>query len=106
MDKEQVQMASFQLVGYAGDAFSHFYAAVEAARKGEFDHVEEELHLGDDAMNEAHAAQTAMLSAEANGDDVAFSLMLVHGQDHLMTTIMFGRVARELIAMYRELRHE
>lgn len=106
MDKEQVQLTSFRLVGHAGEAFSHFYAAIGHARQGAYGLAEEELAAGDASMSEAHATQTAMLSAEANGEDLPFSLMLVHGQDHLMTTIMFGRVARELIEMYKEMRHD
>ena len=51
-----------------------------------------------------HKAQTGMLAEEARGVDLPFSLMLVHGQDHLMTTIMFGRMARELVEVYKELR--
>lgn len=104
MDKEQVQMTSFQLVAHAGEAFSHFYEAVEHAREGRFDSAEKSIAAGEACMNEAHRTQTNMLSAEANGEDVAFSLMLVHGQDHLMTTIMFGRMAKELIEVYKELK--
>lgn len=106
MDKEQVQLASFQLVGHAGEAFSHYYSAVKHARQRDYAKAEEEMAAGDAEMGKAHATQTAMLSAEAGGEEPAFSLMLVHGQDHLMTTIMFGRVARELIEMYQELRHD
>jgi cellobiose-specific phosphotransferase system component IIA len=28
--------------------------------------------------------------------------MLVHAQDHLMTTIMYERVAKEFITLYKE----
>ena len=104
MDKEQVQLTSFQLVAHAGDAFSNFYEAVACARNGEFDRANTLVEKGEACLNDAHRTQTEMLSSEANGEDVAFSLMLVHGQDHLMTTIMFGRIARELIEVYKELR--
>ena len=104
MDKEQAQLTSFQIVGYAGDAFTHFYDAVERAREGAFDAAARELDEGEACLLEAHKAQTGMLAEEARGVDLPFSLMLVHGQDHLMTTIMFGRMARELVEVYKELR--
>ena len=63
-----------------------------------------ELQEGEACLIEAHNAQTQMLSEEARGEELPFSLMLVHGQDHLMTTIMFGRMAQELIEVYKELR--
>lgn len=104
MDKEEVQLSSFRIVGSAGDAFAHYYEALHRAREGFFDEAEEELEKAEARLNEAHSAQTEMLSEEARGRNLPFSLMLVHGQDHLMTTIMFGRMARELIELYRELR--
>lgn len=104
MDKEDVQLASFQIVGHAGDAFTHFYEAVGRARDGAYDAAEREMAEGESCLVKAHNAQTEMLSEEARGNDLPFSLMLVHGQDHLMTTMMFGRMARELIEVYKELR--
>ncbi len=106
MDKEEVQLTSFRIVGSAGDAFAHYYEALRRAREGLFSQAEEELENAEACLNEAHNAQTEMLSEEAGGHDLPFSLMLVHGQDHLMTTIMFGRMARELIELYKELRSE
>ena len=34
--------------------------------------------------------------------DIEYSIMLVHAQDHLMTTIMYERVAKEFITLYKE----
>ena len=104
MNKEEVQLTSFQIVGHAGDAFAHYYEAVNRAREGLFDEADRELQEGEACLIEAHNAQTQMLSEEARGEELPFSLMLVHGQDHLMTTIMFGRMAQELIDVYKELR--
>ena len=36
----------------------------------------------------AHKAQTNLLAQEAQGDDIAFSITMIHGQDHLMTTLL------------------
>ena len=33
MNKEETQMMAFQLIGFAGDAFSHFFQAIDAAKK-------------------------------------------------------------------------
>ena len=42
---------------------------------------------------EAHHVQTSMLTAEANGDGPEVNILLVHSQDHLMTSML----AQELI---------
>ncbi len=102
MNKEEAQMIAFQLIGFAGDAFSFFYKAVEAAREGKMEEAEGLLAEGERQLTKAHNAQTELLTAESQGKDVAYSIMLVHAQDHLMTTIMYERVAKEFILLYKE----
>jgi len=55
---------------------------------------------------EAHHAQTGLLTQEASGDPVELSLLMVHGQDHLMTSIAFKDLAREIIEVYERLEKE
>lgn len=102
MNKEEAQMTAFQLISFAGDAFSYFYKAVEAAREGRAGEADELLAEGERQLSKAHNAQTELLTAEAQGKDVEYSIMLVHAQDHLMTTIMYERVAKEFITLYKE----
>ena len=102
MNREEAQMVAFQLISYAGDAFSYFFKAVEKARNGEFDEADELIKKGESELTNAHNAQTELLAKEAQGKDIEYSIMLVHAQDHLMTTIMYERVAKEFITLYRE----
>ena len=102
MTKEEVQGMSFQLIGYAGDAFSYYFQAVAKAREGKFEEADAMIAEGDKQMIEAHHAQTALLTAEASGEDIEFSVIMVHAQDHLMTTMMYERVAKEFINLYKE----
>ena len=45
-----------------------------------------------------------MLSQEANGNPVELSLLMVHGQDHLMTGMMFKDLAKEIVDVYRAMK--
>ena len=101
MNREEAQMVAFQLISYAGDA-SSFFKAVEKARNGEFDEADELIKKGESELTNAHNAQTELLAKEAQGKDIEYSIMLVHAQDHLMTTIMYERVAKEFITLYKE----
>ena len=89
MNKEETQMMAFQLIGFAGDAFSHFFQAINAAKKADYE--------------EAHDAQTDLLSAEADGKDLAYSILMVHAQDHLTMALMYERLASEFISVYKEM---
>lgn len=106
MNKEELQSMSFQLVAHAGEASANFYEAIACAKNGSYEEANEKLELGDKAIIEAHEAQTDLLRAEVAGEDIAFSILLMHAQDHLMTTALLGRMAREFICVYKEMRHE
>lgn len=104
MDKCEVQSVAFQLIGNAGEAYDHFYKAIECSKKDDFKGAESELTEGNKKLTSAHKAQTELLTAEANQEDIAFSIILIHAQDHLMGTIMFERIAKEFIDLYKERR--
>ena len=102
MDKNQVQMTGFQLIAYSGDALDHFYRAVEEAEEGRFEEAEKLVREGEEVLNEAHKAQTDLLAAEARMEDIPFSIILIHSQDHLMTTVMYEKVAKQLIEILKK----
>ena len=99
MTKNELQGIAFQLISDAGEAFSYFYDSVEQAKVGDFEKAKELIALGEQSLNNAHKAQTDLLVAEANEEEMDFSVVLVHAQDHLMTTIMYERIAKQLISI-------
>ena len=103
MNKEETQMMAFQLIGFAGDAFSHFFQAIDAAKKADYEEAERLIQEGKKSMKEAHDAQTDLLSAEADGKDLAYSILMVHAQDHLTMALMYERLASEFISVYKEM---
>ena len=47
-----------------------------------------------------------MLAQEANGNPVELSLLMVHGQDHLMTGMAFKDLAQEIVDLYRVIKEK
>ena len=64
------------------------------------------VHSGDartlafQALTAAHHVQTEMLAAEANGEGPEINILLVHSQDHLMTSMLAQELIRELIYLH------
>ena len=46
--------------------------------------------------------KTNLLAQEAQGDDIAFSITMIHGQDHLMTTLLLKDLMKHLIELYKK----
>lgn len=90
------------LIMHGGDAKGKAVEAIRAAKVSDFDTAHQLLCEANDALNTAHKSQTALLTQEAAGENVELSLLLVHGQDHLMTALTFIDLAKEVIELYEK----
>ena len=91
------------LIINGGNAKSDAMEAIHAAKKDDFELADQKLKDSDKALIEAHHSQTAMLTAEASGEKMDISLLLVHGQDHLMNAITFRDMAAEVVDVYKKM---
>ncbi|WP_332237269.1 PTS lactose/cellobiose transporter subunit IIA [Sporolactobacillus sp. KGMB 08714] len=98
LENQQVIMG---LIINGGNAKSSAFSAIQAAKKGDFLEANAKLKEADDFLSEAHNAQTAMLTQEAQGNHTNVTLLMVHAQDHMMNAITFRDLAGELVDLYR-----
>lgn len=101
MNREEVTLLGFEIVAYAGDARSKFLEALKAAEAGDFAKADALVEEANGCIAEAHHAQTSLLTKEAAGEDLAYSVTMMHGQDHLMTTILLKDMMHHLIELYK-----
>ena len=101
MNREEVTLLGFEIVAYAGDARSKLLEALNAAQAGEFDRAESLVEEANAGIVEAHHAQTSLLTKEAAGEDLAYSVTMMHGQDHLMTTLLLKDLMKHMIELYK-----
>ncbi len=97
MNREEVQLLGFEIVAFAGDARSKFLEALTAAQAGDFAKADALIEEGNNCIAEAHRAQTSLLAK----DDIAYSVTMMHGQDHLMTTILLKDLMKHLLEFYK-----
>ena len=95
------EMISFGIIAHAGDARSYAFGALAAAKAGNFEEAEALLKQSNDAAVEAHHMQTELLINEANGNKTPVDVLLVHAQDHLMTSMLAVELIKELIEIYK-----
>ena len=75
---------------------------ITLAKRGEFEKARELIRMADEELGYAHSSQTSLIQGEAANDQIYFSLLLVHAQDHLMTTMTFKDLAVELIEIHKK----
>lgn len=86
-----------------GDAKSKAMEAIAAAKDGNFAEAELKLWQADEALNKAHEFQTKLICDEARGKKIEFSVILIHGQDHLMNAITTRDLAEEIVGLYKSI---
>lgn len=91
------------LIMYGGDAKGKAIEALQAAKEGDFTLADDLMEQANESLVTAHRSQTSLLTSEAQGESVEISLLLIHGQDHLMNAITFIDLTREMIELYKKI---
>ena len=98
-EQEQVVI---NLIVNSGSARSSAIEAIQYAKAGDLDKAAESLQQAKETVNEAHHAQTELIQAEIRGEKAPLNLLMVHAQDHLMTTMTLLEVAKEMLVLHRK----
>ncbi|MCW4644546.1 PTS lactose/cellobiose transporter subunit IIA [Bacillus safensis] len=100
LTEEQV---SFQLILHSGNARSKLLQALKQYREG----LEEAFGLMKEAEEDlrlAHDIHFQLVQKEAGGERASFSLLLMHAEDHLMSTITIKELVGELLPIFQSLK--
>lgn len=101
---EQVVEQSMQLILHAGTGRSMVIEAVRNLMKdGDLEAAKKKIAEAGKEIGEAHDIQTAMMSAECDGQAVEKSILLIHAQDHFMTALAVRDMAQLMVEMYENL---
>lgn len=98
MDIEEIAMA---LIAFSGDARASAFQALEEAKAGNFDKADELMAQSKAQFTEAHHVQTDLLASEAQGNKAEINVLLIHSQDHLMTSMLAQELIAELIELHK-----
>ena len=96
------EMVSFGIIAAAGQARSLAFEALNRAKAGDFEAADELMEQSRNAALEAHHIQTDLLTKEASGDHTVVDVLLVHAQDHLMTSMLAQELIGEIIALHKK----
>ena len=103
MDENLSDAIVMNLVVNSGEARSIAMEAIELARQGQFEEATAKIAQARETINAAHNFQTELVQKEINNDPVPMSLLMCHGQDHLMTAMVVIALAEKFIEVYQKM---
>lgn len=101
MTKDDLQVVAFEIILHSGDARSIVHEGFQLMREGKYDEAEIKMEEANKKLLEAHKSQTSLLQSYASGEEVVMEVIMVHAQDHLMTTMTLREMAIEMLEMYK-----
>ncbi|MWP49983.1 MULTISPECIES: PTS cellobiose transporter subunit IIA [unclassified Gilliamella] len=105
MSSEDIQLIAFNIILYSGNAKTKIHDAFKSMRGADFSAANQLLEEANEQILQAHHSQTELLQNYANGTKITMEIIMVHAQDHLMTTMTFREMAIEMLHLY-EKHHE
>ncbi|WP_017471312.1 PTS cellobiose transporter subunit IIA [Amphibacillus jilinensis] len=106
MDSTKIQEIAFQIILNSGEARTLVHEGFKAMREEDFIEARTKLEQANDSLVKAHSIQTHLLHEYANGVEIKIEVIMVHAQDHLMTTMTLREVALEMMILYQKLEKE
>ena len=103
---DEQEQIFINLIVNAGSARSSAIEAIQYAKAGDMEKANESLQQAKESVNEAHHSQTEMIQAEIRGEKTPLNLLMVHAQDHLMTSLVVIDLAQEFIDIYEKVNNK
>ena len=101
--EDNLESIIFEIIAISGDARSKACEAIAYAKDGKIELAQIEIAEARNAIVPAHRIQTDLIVDECSGKRTEVSMLFVHAQDHLMTSMMFIDIADDFVELYRRL---
>lgn len=103
-EAEELEEVVMGLIINSGQARSLAHGALKMAKQGDFESAKAMMDQSRLALNEAHLVQTKLIEGDQGEGKMKVSLVLVHAQDHLMTSMLARELVTELIELHEKLK--
>ena len=100
---DEQEQTVINLIVNAGSARSSAIEAIQYAKAGDIEKADESIQTAKETVNEAHHAQTELIQAEIRGEKTPLNLLMVHAQDHLMTSMLLRDIVKNFVNLAKKI---
>ncbi|WP_156299035.1 PTS lactose/cellobiose transporter subunit IIA [Streptobacillus canis] len=103
MTYDELSEYAMQIIANSGMARSSAMQAIQFAKAGDFEKVQECMKEADKYYLEAHEIQTDLIVKETSSEEkIILNLIMVHAQDHLTMALLTKDLAKEIIELHKK----
>ena len=100
--QEKLEEIAMMIIANSGQARSDAFAALQEAKKENFEDAEKLLKEAEESLQTAHESHRELLKMDASGEVTQVRILLCHAQDHLMGSALALDLIREMIVLYQK----
>lgn len=100
---EQIDLMFFQIISKSGNAKEAYIEAIQLAKRGKFKEARATIKEGEQHFSNAHKFHAQLISKEADGESIQFSLLLTHAEDQMALAELAKTMANEIIELYERM---
>jgi PTS system cellobiose-specific IIA component len=101
--EKTIEEISMGLIANSGESRTLAFEALDKAEKGDYEEASFLMKKSNDSFVTAHKIQTELLSMEAQNKRIDINVLLVHAQDHLMSSMLARELIEKLINMHEKI---
>lgn len=94
-----LELTAFNIISTVGTAKSKVMESMACSREGKFMEAQQLISEANDSLRAGEKEHFTVITQEAKEKNVKLTLLFMHAEDQLMTTVVLRDVANELLEM-------
>lgn len=94
-----LELIAFNIISNVGGAKSKVMESMAASREGKFGEAEQLIKEADELLRIGEKEHFSVITNEAKEGKSQLTLLFIHAEDQLMTTVVLRDIANEFLAM-------
>lgn len=97
---ERLEQILMQIIVYSGKAKNNYLLALRSCKERQFEKGRQLIQEAEIMLAKAHKTHLDLIQREVSGKHTESSLILMHAEDHLMSTNTIKELVKELLEIF------
>lgn len=100
---DNMELIAFEIISNVGMGKSLVIEAIREGRNGNYELANQKIKEANEFFVKGHHAHTELIQKEASGEELKFSLIIMHAEDQLISAETIRDLGVEIIEMHKDL---
>lgn len=98
----ELELICMEMISATGEGRGKLFEAIDAYKSKDYSQCRKLMEEAEDLLNQAHQVQfQKLMKPQANGEEIQFSILLIHAMDLLMITTSEKDMVKKFVDMER-----